>query len=63
MKLNKAKARGEDKIPRKTWEYMDGGTRQKMINLFKRLWGEEGTPQECRTGIISSLCKKETGRR
>lgn len=55
MKLNEAKATGRDKIPSETWEFMNGETRQKMMDLIEKVWETERMPQEWRIKIISSL--------
>lgn len=66
MKLNTAKATGEDEILNETCEFMNAETRQKMKELMKWVWKGKRTPQEWKAGTITPLYlkkKQEGGRK
>ena len=62
-KLKKGKAGGSDGLSNEVWFYSSGETRRKFREVVKRVWKEEGFPEEWKEGLITPIFKKgEKGR-
>jgi len=57
-KIKKKIASGIDGIVGEIWLYSNGQIRERLKDLFKRIWKGEDFPEEWRKGVITSIYKK-----
>jgi len=59
-KIKKTKATEIDGIIEKAWLYSSGWIRERLKDLLKRIWKEEGFPKEWKKGVITPHKKGDT---